>query len=77
LVNAKVLQQLENGIKVAFLSGIEGTIFVDHCPNALKSYKVGDKILARVISTDILTKRITLSLKENLVKFQKANFGGL
>jgi len=30
LVNCKVLANVDNGLKVSFLSGIEGTIFSDH-----------------------------------------------
>jgi transcriptional accessory protein Tex/SPT6 len=74
LVNCKVLRILDNGIKVSFLSGIEGTIFIDHLTQAAKAYKIGDKVQARVIEVDVITKRICLSLKEHLVNFQVCEF---
>ena len=67
LVTCKVQKALDNGIKVTFLSGIEGTIFIDHLTSSPKTYKMGDKVIARVIEVDIITKKVCLSQKDHLV----------
>jgi ribosomal protein S1 len=67
LVNAKVSKQFENGVELTFLGGLTGTCFVDHLAAELASYKVGSKVVARVISVDDLNNKIALSLKPHLV----------
>jgi ribosomal protein S1 len=69
LVKSQILEVMENGVKVTFLGGIEGSIFSDHLPRALskKELKIGTKITARVISVDFARKEICLSAKDHIV----------
>lgn len=63
----------ENGIEVSFLGGFNGTIFVDHLekkdPN---KYKIGEKLTARIIAVDPLTKNVSLSMLDHLLKLENA-----
>ena len=65
-VNAKVTKVLENGLEVKFLSGMLGTVFEDHTGTG-DSFKVGQKVQARVISVDPALKRICLSMCQHIV----------
>lgn len=50
LVNCKVTEVLENGLEVSFLGGFTGTIFADHIDkDSINSYKLGEKLVARLI----------------------------
>lgn len=74
LVNARVQRVMDNGLELSFLQGITGTCFTDHASaqvaqGSLSAYKVGQKVLARVISADPMLKRITLSLTSNIVNW--------
>lgn len=73
-VSAKVTKVFENGLEVSFLGGMTGTIFVDHInKESVSSYKVGEKIQPRIISVDVATKMICLSLLPHITKFENAN----
>ena len=62
-MNAKIAKIFENGVSVSFLRGMQGTIFVDHLPKeAPTKYKVGERVQARVISHDFVSKASALSL---------------
>lgn len=68
LVNAKVSKLFENGIELSFLGGMNGTVFADHMDKgSIASYKVGEKVKARVISSDVASKTITLSMLPHIV----------
>lgn len=68
LVNGKVSKLFENGIELSFLGGMNGTVFADHMDKgSIASYKVGEKVKARVISTDVASKTVTLSLLPHIV----------
>ena len=68
LVHAKVSLVFDNGIEVAFLGGFKGNIFADHLEKDLKKYKVGEKMNARIIAIDPLSKNISLSLLPHIMK---------
>jgi len=56
---------------LSFLGGMSGTVFADHLDKAsISNYKVGEKLKARVISTDIANKISTLSLLPHLIAFK-------
>lgn len=63
---------MENGLELSFLGGITGTCFIDHISFGTKisDYKVGQKVLARVISADAVSKAVTLSLKSHIVNWR-------
>lgn len=68
LVSAKVSKLLENGLEVSFLGGITGTIFIDHIEKeSISSYKVGEKINARIVVADPVSKTVSLSLLSHIV----------
>lgn len=74
LVAAKVAKLFENGIELSFLGGMSGTVFADHLDKAsISNYKVGEKLRARVISTDIANKTSTLSLLPHLIDFKSVH----
>jgi ribosomal protein S1 len=69
LLHCKVSATYENGIQVSFLGGINGNIFADHLDrDGVSKYKVGEKLVARIIAVDPLTKYISLSLLPHLVQ---------
>lgn len=71
LVNAKVSRLYENGIELSFLGGMNGTVFVDHLEKgSISHYKVGEKVKARVISTDVASKTVTLSMLTHIVSLK-------
>lgn len=71
LVAAKITKLYENGVELSFLAGMNGTVFADHLDKAsINMYKVGEKLRARVISTDISTKTSTLTLLPHLMSFE-------
>jgi len=50
------------------LGGVEGGIFADHLDREnSKKYKVGEKLVARIVAIDPATKHISLSLLKHLV----------
>lgn len=73
LVNAKVSQLYENGLEALYMGGFTGTIFIDHLekqdPN---KYKIGDKIVARIIAVDPATKSMSLSQLDHILKFENS-----
>ena len=78
LVSAKVQRVFDNGIELTFMRGITGTCFADHASAqiaqaTISNYKVGEKVLARIISTDPIHKTITLSMNENIVRWCPAS----
>jgi len=62
MVSAKISKIYENGVEITYLGGLTATCFVDHLPQAVSNYKIGQKMAARLISTDPLAKRTTASL---------------
>jgi predicted RNA-binding protein with RPS1 domain len=50
-----------------FLSGLKGTIFIDHMP---KSMRINEKCQARVISVDSANKRICLSMLPHILAME-------
>lgn len=70
LVAAKVSRIMDNGIELNFLGGFSGTVFVDHLENEPNKYKLGDKLSARVVTVDVMTQTITLSLLPHILKFE-------
>jgi len=49
-----VAKIFENGIEMSFLGGMKGTVFVDHIgKDKVTSFKVGEKLRARVTAHDI------------------------
>lgn len=68
LVNAKVAKLFENGLELSFLGGMAGTVFVDHIGReSISSFKVGEKVKARVTAHDVQSKVTTLSLLDHIV----------
>jgi ribosomal protein S1 len=68
LVNAKIAKIFENGLKLTFLSGNQGTVFVDHIgKESLAKYKVGEKVQARCISHDAASKSSCMSLLPHII----------
>ena len=58
---------------MTFLGGITATCFVDHLAedqSSTSSYKIGQKVTARVVSTDPVSKKVTVSLKSSLVNWK-------
>lgn len=73
LVNAKVSQLFENGVEILFMGGFTGTIFIDHLEKSdPNKYKIGEKLVARIILVDPLTKSISLSQLDHIVKFENS-----
>ena len=71
LVSAKVARLFENGIEISFLGGMTGTVFADHSgKESLSRFKIGEKVKARVISTDVSTKTNTLSLVPHILSLE-------
>ena len=69
LVSGKVSKSYENGVEISFLGGITGTCFADHLDEemSLDKYKIGTKVVARIISVDPVSKSITTSMKKSIV----------
>jgi ribosomal protein S1 len=66
-VQAKVAKLYENGLAVSFLGGMQGTVFCDHLSrDSIAKFKVGERIQARVISHDVVSKATCLSLLPHL-----------
>ena len=72
LVSGKVSRVYDNGVELTFLGGLTGTCFTDHQAEG-ETYKVGQKISARVISVDPVAKKITLSMKKNIIEWSNGN----
>lgn len=71
LVNAKVAKLFENGLEISFLGGMTGTVFADHTDrDSISSFKVGEKVKARVTGHDVQSKSTTLSLLSHIVNLQ-------
>lgn len=71
LVNSRVSSLFENGIEVSFLGGFNGTIFVDHLAKQdINKYKIGEKVTARIIAVDPITKNISLSMLDHLINLE-------
>jgi ribosomal protein S1 len=70
LVHVKISTIYENGIQVSFLGGVNGTIFQDHLDKEPSKYKVGEKLVARFIAVDPLTKKISLSILPHIIKMK-------
>lgn len=69
LVNGKITKLVENGIELSFLGGFTGTIFIDHLDKVEPTkYKVGEKIISRIIAVDPQTQTISLSTLPHIVK---------
>ena len=71
LVNAKIAKIQENGFAMSFLGGMQGTVFADHIPNDMSRYKVGERLKARIISHDPITKSTALSLLPHIADYMK------
>ena len=69
LVSGKVSKIYENGVQVTFLGGLEANCFADHLQDELIKYKVGQKVQARILTVDTITKTMTLSLKDHIVEW--------
>jgi len=69
LVSGKVSKSYENGVEISFLGGITGTCFADHLDEemSLDKYKIGTKVVTRIISVDPVSKIITTSMKKSIV----------
>jgi len=65
LVSAKVTRVFDNGLELRFLKGMTGTVFTDHLDKS--GYKVSDKVKARVISVEVSSKTVTLSMLPHIV----------
>jgi len=62
-VSAKVSKIFENGLELSFMAGLTGTVFADHIGvDSLNKFKTGQKLQARVISSDVSSKAIGLTL---------------
>jgi len=70
LVRSKVTKLYENGVEITFLGGLTATCFVDHLPNDIDTYKIGQRLNARLITTDPLSKKTTASMLPKLVDWQ-------
>jgi len=62
---------VDNGIKVSFLGGFNGTIFCDHIQGTIKQ---NDKISARIIAIDTIARKATLSLLPHIMKLEHPYF---
>lgn len=70
-MSAKVSKLYENGLELSFLGGMTGTVFVDHIGrDSIQKFRIGEKVQARVITTDVSTKTVTLSLLPHLLKLK-------
>ena len=50
---------------------MNGTVFVDHMDKgSILNYKVGEKVKARIISTDVASKTVTLSMLSHIVNLK-------
>ena len=61
------------------MGGHTATCFIDHLAEdegSPLSYKIGQKLLARVMSVDPLSKKMTISLKNNLVNWKPTTATG-
>ena len=69
LVSGKVSKQFENGVEITFLGGLTGTCFADHLDDEtdLEKYKIGTKVVTRIVSVDPVSKIITTSMKKSIV----------
>lgn len=57
------------------MGGLTATCFEDHLAEdqgSASSYKIGQKVAARVVSVDPLSKKMTMSLKSGLVNWQSS-----
>jgi len=64
-----VQRLFENGLELAFLGGFSGSVFIDHLDKGEPTkYKIGEKLVARIVTVDSASQAITLSLLPNLVK---------
>ena len=77
-MSGKVQRVMENGLEISFLGGITGTCFIDHAleepaSGSIMDFKVGQKVVARVISADPMQKKITLSLMKNIINWSPAS----
>ena len=72
LVSGKISKVYENGVELTFLGGLSGTCFTDHQAEG-ETYKVGQKVAARIISVDPLAKKITLSMKNNIINWNNGS----
>jgi ribosomal protein S1 len=78
LVNAKVNKLMENGLELRFLKGMTGTVFADHLDRpSISSYKVSDKVIARVTHVDVSSKSVTLSALPHIVGLTPSHFSEL
>lgn len=67
-MTAKVNKLFENGLELRFFKGMIGTVFADHLPKpSISEYKVSESVKARIISVDVASKKITLSLLPHIV----------
>ena len=75
LVSGKVSKTYENGVEITFLGGLVGTCFADHLDEEtpLDKYKIGQKVVTRVISVDPVSKSITTSMKKSIVGWSTKN----
>ena len=71
LVSGKVSKIYENGIEITFLGGLIGTCFTDHLEEStgIGKYKIGQKVISRIISVDPVSKTISTSMKNNIVNW--------
>jgi ribosomal protein S1 len=68
-VSGKVSKIYENGVEITFLGGITATCFVDHLQEDISEYKLGKKVIARIISVDTIAKKITVSMLNSIVNW--------
>ncbi|KAI9122039.1 hypothetical protein K1719_006728 [Acacia pycnantha] len=74
MVNARVKSVLENGILLSFLSYFTGTVDLFHLQNICPStnwkddYSESQKVIARILFVDPLTRAVGLTLNPHLVK---------
>ncbi|EGR29983.1 programmed cell death 11, putative [Ichthyophthirius multifiliis] len=74
LVNCLIIKVLSNGLVVRFFKQFIGFIFEDHLDNNQpESYKVKERILARIIAANFDQKHINLSAKKVHVDLQAFN----
>ncbi|KAJ3021566.1 Protein RRP5 [Thoreauomyces humboldtii] len=85
LVNAKVKQVLENGILLSFLGILEGTANLFHVGVTISdpdtdlaaTFKVGQKMKARILFVDPIRKKIGLTLTASLLQWAPHKFPSL
>ena len=70
LTECKIKEILENGIKVKIFKAHIGYIFQDHLAKPLMKYHEDEKILCRVIHTDLKNSFIALSEKKHIVNWK-------